>query len=370
MAEPIITFVGPPSSGKSSLIGALLVKCNAISKYALEDACADAEALGNKDRAYALLVDEELRERMDGHTHTLKFLGKLHIKDDKVVRIIDTPGLFRFLRDMHSGVCISDALIVVIRKYNGNIQPYLRFFFDLAKLYDEEILIIINTSIKESFNRIRNTELKIDYEKFLGVYEVSVSKQESIEELLDVLSEIRGKKRDLEKPFRLPILKIGGEGNIFIGVITHGSIKVYDWIALSPTYKVGRIASIEKEGGSLDRAVAGDDVGVILSGIGRQYVKVGHLIGSLREPPHIALKIKMRVVNKIHDLHEKSVFTAILHSFRTQCRIEEVRQNEAVLIFHEKVPIESYEEYPELSGIVLLKGSEIVAYGACECIIE
>jgi len=365
--EPLLAFVGPMSSGKSSLIGRLLLRNNVISSYALADAKKDALALGDEDRVFALLVDEGLRERMDGHTYTMRFVGRLRLGDTNL-RLIDTPGDLRYLREILSGICVSDVLALVIGKGKAK-EGLIRFYLDIARLHEEECIVILNDVHANEIEEAVLKSLKSEYDDvILTVCEVSAIEGRGLRGLEEALSDIRPKRRE-SKELRMPVLKIAGDSGVLVGVITHGRLSVDEEVLISPTYKVGTVCSIERGGESLSNALAGDDVGILLKGIGRQYVKPGNIVGSLKGPPPRALSVRLRVMRGIENLMMGKRLMAFSHATRVGCRISEIRGDEVTVIFDEPIAIESYDDYKELGILVLMSATAISAYGVCEEVV-
>ncbi len=117
-------------------------------------------------------------------------------------------------------------------------------------------------------------------------------------------SYIQEPKRDTDKPFLMSIedvFSITGRGTVVTGRIEQGVLKVNDEVeivGLRPTKKTVA-TGIEMFRKLLDEGVAGDNVGVLLRGIGKDEVERGQVLakpGSIT--PHTQFEAQVYVLTK------------------------------------------------------------------------
>ncbi|RLF17170.1 MAG: hypothetical protein DRJ66_01470 [Thermoprotei archaeon] len=340
MRKKIISFIGPPSSGKSSIIGRLLVDLGQVGELAIEDAVNDAKALGRR-LYYSLLVDTRFEDREKGHTLRLNFIN-LKIDQEKVL-ILDTPGLITGLSDVVSALLASDAVIVVLEEGTKN-NTLLRFYEELMSLYKiGQRLVVLNKAdkIKMSSDSITGGPLR-----------VSVANGEGMEEIIKFIKKVPRNDRPQDR-LRLPVMGIHGVLNIAYGIIARGRIKIGDEVLLLPNYKLGSVVSIEQDQKAINEARAGEDIGIQLRGIGRQYIKRGCVISSPEHPPKRAIKMEVKISWMKEKLREGSSLIACFHTAQAQCRIEGMKGDEVILSFRRPICIEPYKEDIWLGVVVL-----------------
>jgi elongation factor Tu len=110
--------------------------------------------------------------------------------------------------------------------------------------------------------------------------------------------------RDTEKPFLMPIedvFSITGRGTVVTGRVEHGVLKVneeVEIVGISPTQKTVA-TGIEMFRKLLDEGRAGDNVGVLLRGVGKDQVERGQVLakpGSIT--PHTGFEAQVYVLTK------------------------------------------------------------------------
>lgn len=74
------------------------------------------------------------------------------------------------------------------------------------------------------------------------------------------------------------IFSITGRGTVVTGRVTSGTIRVGDEVTISPSGIRTTVTGIEQFRKSLDYAEAGDNIGMVLSGVSRDQVQRGNTI--------------------------------------------------------------------------------------------
>lgn len=126
--------------------------------------------------------------------------------------------------------------------------------------------------------------------------------------------------RDVEKPFLLPIedvMTITGRGTVVTGRVERGQVNLneeVEIVGLMPTKKAV-VTGIEMFRKELDKAMAGDNAGVLLRGIDRNQVQRGQVLakpGSIT--PHTKFRAEIYALKK----EEGGRHTAFLNGYRPQ----------------------------------------------------
>jgi len=310
-----IVIVGHVDAGKSTTTGRLLFELGGLSDRELEKLRKEAQELGKDSFLFAFFLDRSKEERARGVTIVCTtrefFTPSWHYT------IIDAPGHRDFIKNMISGASQADvALLMVpankggfetsIAKGNhkkGEIQGQTRQHARLCHLLGIEQLIVgVNkmddTSVE--FKQDRFEEIKSEVEKMLtkigyktkkipfipmsGFKGDNLTKKSenmpwwkgfSIQmekdtvtgvTLMDALEKCaQPPKRPTKKPFRMPVsgvYNIKGVGDVITGRIEQGTITAGVPVRFYPTNVTGKAFSIEMHHKNVDKAEAGDNVGI------------------------------------------------------------------------------------------------------------
>jgi elongation factor Tu len=110
--------------------------------------------------------------------------------------------------------------------------------------------------------------------------------------------------RDMEKPFSMPIedvFSITGRGTVVTGRVEQGTLNVGDPVEIIGLRELQKttVTGVEMFRKLLDSAIAGDNVGLLLRGIGKDDVERGQVIakpGSIT--PHTDFEAQVYVLTK------------------------------------------------------------------------
>jgi elongation factor Tu len=190
---------------------------------------------------------------------------------------------------------------------------------------DSELLDLVEMEIRELLSKydfpgddipiIRGSALKgLEGEK-------SPYGTEAIQALLDAVDEhIPLPARPIDKSFMLPVedvFSISGRGTVVTGRMESGKIKVgqeVEIVGLRSTQKT-TVTGVEMFRKLLDEAEAGDNVGLLLRGIGREDVERGQVLsapGTIK--PHTRFECQVYVLRK----DEGGRHTAFFSNYRPQ----------------------------------------------------
>ena len=219
-----ILFIGPSTSGKTTLISNLV---NNIS----DD--------GNgKSRN---LVFNHKHEIYSGITSSISIEKKI-IKnegDTICVNFIDTPGYSKFLKTTISGICKYDCnlIILCINPIDVKLDD-LFFYFRLLKFLDKEFIIVLTkkdlyktyhkTYILKNMLEFIDKEYKKENLKYVPIIEVSNITKSGYRKLLHKINNSKYKKsipNDILKFQICDIMKIPNIGKIYTGILFSGTFE-------------------------------------------------------------------------------------------------------------------------------------------------
>jgi elongation factor Tu len=240
---------------------------------------------------------------------------------------VDCPGHADYIKNMITGAAQMDGAILVVSAADGPMPqtrehillarqvgvPYIVVFMNKVDMVDDpELLDLVELEVRELLTKyqfpgdkipiIRGSALKAmesnstdpKAEEFKCVYE-----------LLDAIdSYIPTPDRPIDKPFLMPIedvFSISGRGTVVTGRVERGIIKVgeeVEIVGLGETRKTVA-TGVEMFRKLLDEGRAGDNIGVLLRGIGKDEVERGQVLakpGSIT--PHTKFKAGVYVLTK------------------------------------------------------------------------
>src|ERR1044071_7435004 len=237
---------------------------------------------------------------------------------------VDCPGHADYVKNMITGAAQMDSAILVVSAADGPMPqtrehilrarqvgvPYIVVFLNKVDLVDDpELLDLVELEIRELLSKyqfpgddaplIRGSAIKaLNGEK--GEFA-----DEAILRLYDALdTHVPLPERPIDQPFLMPIedvFSISGRGTVVTGRIERGKVKVgeeVEIVGIRPTTKTV-VTGVEMFRKLLDEGMAGDNVGLLLRGIGKEDVERGMVLakgGSIT--PHTKFKAEIYVLTK------------------------------------------------------------------------
>jgi elongation factor Tu len=240
---------------------------------------------------------------------------------------VDCPGHADYIKNMITGAAQMDGAVLVVSAADGPMPqtrehillarqvgvPYIVVFMNKVDMVDDpELLDLVELEMRELLTKyqfpgdkipiIRGSALKAMESQ--GA-DQSAEEYKSILELLDAIdSYIPTPDRPIDKPFLMPIedvFSISGRGTVVTGRIERGIVKVgeeVEIVGLGETRKTVA-TGVEMFRKLLDEGRAGDNVGVLLRGIGKDEVERGQVLakpGSIT--PHTKFKTEVYILTK------------------------------------------------------------------------
>lgn len=236
---------------------------------------------------------------------------------------IDAPGHADYVKNMITGAAQMDGAILVVSATDGpmpqtrehillsrqvGVNDLIVFMNKVDLVDDEELLDLVEMEIRELLSEYNypGDDIPVIRGSALKALEGDEKAEAAILELMDTVdSYIPTPKREMDKPFLMPIedvFTITGRGTVASGRIDRGVVKVSDeveLVGLFPETKKTVVTGIEMFRKILDVGEAGDNVGILLRGIGREDIERGQVIakpGSIT--PHTKFKGEVYILSK------------------------------------------------------------------------
>lgn len=302
-----IGTIGHVDHGKTSLTAA-------ITKVLAETGGGVAVDFANIDKA------PEERER--GIT-----ISTAHVEYETAARHyahVDCPGHADYVKNMITGAAQMDGAILVVSAADGpmpqtkehillakqvGVPTMVVFLNKVDQVDDPELLELVELEIREELSKrdFDGDNIPIIPGSALAVLEDRNPEigKESILKLMDAVdSWIPQPERPLDKPFLMPIedvFSISGRGTVVTGRVETGIVKVgeeVEIVGIRDTQKTV-VTGVEMFRKLLDQGQAGDNIGALIRGIGREDVERGQVLckpGSIK--PHTDFSAEVYVLSK------------------------------------------------------------------------
>ena len=240
---------------------------------------------------------------------------------------VDCPGHADYIKNMITGAAQMDGAILVVGANDGPMPqtrehillarqvgvPYIVVFMNKVDMVDDpELLDLVELEVRELLTKyqfpgdkipvIRGSALKA-MEK-TGT-DPNAEEYKSIQGLLDAVdSYIPTPERPIDKPFLMPIedvFSISGRGTVVTGRVERGVVKVGEEVEIVGIRETRKTVAtgVEMFRKLLDEGRAGDNIGVLLRGTGKDEVERGMVLakpGSIT--PHAKFKAEVYVLTK------------------------------------------------------------------------
>ncbi|MEO0240096.1 MAG: elongation factor Tu [candidate division WOR-3 bacterium] len=257
---------------------------------------------------------------------------------------IDCPGHHDYVKNMITGAAQMDGSILVVAATDSVMPqtrehtllarqvnvPYIIVFINKTDAVDDpELVDLVEMEVRDLLNKYEfpGDETPVIKGSALKCLQCGCGKRECpncgpIWQLLDAMdSFIPEPKREIEKPFLLAIediFSITGRGTVVTGRVERGRItpgQEVEIVGFGPTKKTV-VTSIEMFRKTLDEGIAGDNVGLLLRGIGKDEVERGMVVaapGSIT--PHTRFKAEVYVLTKEEGGRHTPFFTGYRPQF-------------------------------------------------------
>src|SRR5436305_1814273 len=267
-------------------------------------------------------IDKAPEERERGIT-----ISTAHVEyetDKRHYAHVDCPGHADYVKNMITGAAQMDGAILVVSATDGPMPqtrehillarqvgvPAMVVFMNKVDLVDDaEILELVELEIRELLSKydFDGDNIPIIAGSAVAALEGKTPEigHDAILKLMAAVDEwIPQPERPLDRPFLMPIedvFSISGRGTVVTGRVGTGIIKVgeeVEVVGIRDTQKTV-VTGVEMFRKLLDQGQAGDNIGALLRGIGREDVERGQVLakpGSIT--PHTDFKAEVYVLSK------------------------------------------------------------------------
>jgi elongation factor Tu len=302
-----IGTIGHVDHGKTSLTAA-------ITKVLAKSGGATYTSYANIDKA------PEERER--GIT-----ISTAHVEYETEARHyahVDCPGHADYVKNMITGAAQMDGGILVVSAADGpmpqtrehillarqvGVPALVVFMNKVDQVDDEELLELVELEIRELLSSydFPGDDIPIVKGSALAALEDSdetIGEKAILELMAAVDSYIPQPERPLDRPFLMPIedvFSISGRGTVVTGRVETGIVKVgeeVEIVGIKDTKKTV-VTGVEMFRKLLDQGQAGDNIGALIRGVGREEVERGQVLskpGAIT--PHTDFSAEVYVLSK------------------------------------------------------------------------
>ncbi len=265
-------------------------------------------------------IDKAPEERERGITINIAHVE--YETDGRHYAHVDCPGHADYVKNMITGAAQMDGAVLVVSAPDGPM-PQTREHILLARqvgvpyivvalnkvdmLDDEELLELVELEIRELLSEygFPGDDIPVVKVSALKAIEGDAGAAEQVVELMNEIdSYVPEPERDMDKPFLMAIedvFTISGRGTVVTGRVERGRIVAGNEIEIVGFKETSKTVatSLEMFRKILDDAQAGDNVGVLLRGVGKDEVERGQVLsapGSIK--PHRKFKAEVYVLKK------------------------------------------------------------------------
>ena len=229
---------------------------------------------------------------------------------------VDMPGHADYIKNMITGAAQVDGAILVVSATDGpmpqtrehvllarqvGVPSIVVFLNKVDMVDDEELLDLVELEVRDLLTEYEfpGDDIPVVRGSALKALEGDEASQDQVMELMDAVdSFVPEPDRDTDKPFLMPIedvFSITGRGTVVTGKIEQGVLNVNEEVEIVGIRDTRKTVAtgIEMFRKLLDQGQAGDNVGVLLRGVGKDEVERGQVLakpGSITWRPILRLR--------------------------------------------------------------------------------
>ncbi|MDQ3781917.1 MAG: elongation factor Tu, partial [Actinomycetota bacterium] len=235
---------------------------------------------------------------------------------------VDMPGHADYIKNMITGAAQVDGAILVVSAADGPM-PQTREHVVLARqvgvpkivvylnkvdmVDDEELLDLVELEVRDLLSEYEypGDDVPVIRGSALKALDGDAAGGDQVMELMAAVDEyIEEPPREVDKPFLMPIedvFSITGRGTVVTGRVEQGKLTTgteVEIIGIRPVKKT-TVTGVEMFRKLLDEGRAGDNVGLLLRGVGKEEVERGQVVaapGSIT--PHTDFDAQVYVLTK------------------------------------------------------------------------
>jgi len=319
--------IGHVDHGKTLLTAAItkVLEKKSLATYITYDQVAKAsEAHGRRDETKILTI---------AVSHVEYSSEKRHYAH------IDCPGHADYIKNMITGAAQMDGSILVVSAADGpmpqttehvllarqvNVPAIVVFLNKIDLVDDPELIDLVEMEVRDILTKYNfpGDKTPVIRGSALKALQGDPESEAAIWKLIEALDTfIPEPVREVDKPFLMPIediFSITGRGTVVTGRVERGLLKPNSEVEIVGFGKQDKVVvtSIEMFRKVLDEARAGDNVGLLLRGVGKDEVERGMVIaapGSIK--PHRKFKGEVYVLTEKEGGRHTAFFTGYRPQF-------------------------------------------------------
>ena len=251
---------------------------------------------------------------------------------------VDCPGHADYIKNMITGAAQMDGAILVVAATDGPM-PQTREHVLLARqvgvqcivvalnkvdmVDDPELLELVELEVRELLTKYQfpGDDLPVVRVSALGALNGEADWEKTVEDLMEQVDKyVPMPERAIDKPFLMPIediFSIQGRGTVVTGRVERGIVKVgeeMEIVGFRDTRKTV-VTGVEMFKKSMDEAIAGDNIGLLLRGVEKEDLERGMCVVAPKSvTPHTKFKAQVYVLTK----EEGGRHTPFFNGYRPQ----------------------------------------------------
>ena len=289
-----------------------------------------AEASGGEATAFED-IDKAPEERERGITISISHVE--YETPNRHYAHVDMPGHADYIKNMITGAAQVDGAILVVSAADGPMPqtrehvllarqvgvPYIVVALNKVDMVDdEELLELVELEVRELLSEYEfpGDDVPVVRVSALKALEGDADSTAQVLELMEAVdSAVPEPDRDIEKPFLMPIedvFSITGRGTVVTGKIEQGVINAGEEIEIVGIRdtQVTTVTGVEMFRKILDQGMAGDNVGLLLRGTGKEDVERGQVCTAKSAiTPHTRFEAQVYILTKEEGGRHKPFFS-------------------------------------------------------------
>ena len=319
-----IGTIGHVDHGKTTLTAAITATLSTIGKAILKN-YADIDA-APEERARGITINTAHVE------YETNFRHYAHV---------DCPGHADYIKNMITGAAQMDGAILVVSATDGampqtrehillarqvGVKHLVVFLNKADQVDDAELIELVELELRELLENYDYPGEQIPFiigsallalEAVLANPKIKEGENKWVDKIFDLMKSVDNyiptPEREIDKPFLMAIedvFSITGRGTVSTGKIERGIVcigETVELVGLNPT-KILNVTGLEMFQKTLDKGIAGDNIGVLLRGVQKIDITRGMVLakpGSIK--PHTKFEAEVYVLTKEEGGREKQI---------------------------------------------------------------
>jgi elongation factor 1-alpha len=416
-----VVFVGHVDAGKSTIVGRTMFDSGLVTEQVMKKLKEEAVKYGKAGFEFAYIMDKVKEERERGVTIDLSYQKLMTQKYQ--ITIIDAPGHRDFVKNMITGASQADAAFLVISGPSGVEPQTTEHLWLLRTMGVKNITVAINKMDAIKYDEKKFNEVKGEVGKLLKGVGIDPDKTTFIAcsglqgdnvvkkstnmpwykgpTILEQFDLLPPPALPTNLPLRMPVqdvYEITGIGTVPVGKIETGIMKIGQKVKVLPgrTGKGidGEVKTIEMHHETMPEAMAGDNVGINIRGVGKKDIARGDVICEASKPLPVVEEFIATITVINHPTVLAKGYTPVFHIHTAQmpCQFTELiaqidpRSGEVIKEHPDflkngdsakvrirpqgNVCIETSKENPYMSRFAVRDAGQTVAAGMCNEIVK